>query len=278
MPDNVPSGPRIDRGALERIIRRAAELQADEREIGDSGMSESELVTLGQEVGIPQAYLQQALLEERTRSVVTVERGFLGWAVGPANVAAERTIAGEEHQVQAALGRWMTEEEMLQVKRRYPNRTSWDAQQGAIASIRRGLGLGGRRYVLARAHEIVGQVTTVQPGRCHVALIADVSPSRGARAGGAGAVLVVGAGATAVLSILPLAIPIIAALPIVVVLPLALAVGRGHLRFVHHMHVALEQVLDILEHRETDTGPHMRAPRASAFARIADEIRKSLNP
>ena len=277
MPENVPSGPRIDRDALERIIRRAAELQADEREIGD-GLSEGELVKLGQEVGIPQAYLQQALLEERTRSVVTVERGFLGWAVGPINVAAERTIEGEEHQVQAALGRWMTEEELLQVKRRYPNRTSWEAQQGAVASIRRGLGLGGRRYVLARAHEIVGQVTTVQPGRCHVALIADVSSARSQRAGAAGASLLIGAGASTVLFMLPLAISAIAAVPIVLVLPLALAVGRGHLRFAHHMHVALEQVLDILEHRETDTGPHVRAPRASTFARIADEIRKSLNP
>jgi len=47
---------------------------------------------------------------------------------------------------------------------------------------------------------------------------------------------------------------------------------------VSHMHVALEQVLDILEHRETDTGPQIRAPRASAFVRIADEIRKSINP
>ena len=31
----LPAGPRIDRGALERIIKRAAELQASEADIGE---------------------------------------------------------------------------------------------------------------------------------------------------------------------------------------------------------------------------------------------------
>ncbi len=60
------SPARIDRAALERIIQRAAELQTAEREMGDT-LTSDELIALGREVGIPGRYLQQALLEERTR-------------------------------------------------------------------------------------------------------------------------------------------------------------------------------------------------------------------
>jgi hypothetical protein len=51
MTDLVPDTSRIDRAALERIIRRATEIHASEREIGD-GLTESELMTLGRDVGI----------------------------------------------------------------------------------------------------------------------------------------------------------------------------------------------------------------------------------
>ena len=45
------SPARIDRTALERIIRRAAELQTAEREVGDTLTSE-ELIAVGAEVAI----------------------------------------------------------------------------------------------------------------------------------------------------------------------------------------------------------------------------------
>ena len=52
------AGELISREALERIIQRAAELQAAERDIGE-GLTKDELLTLGQDVGIPTRYLQQ---------------------------------------------------------------------------------------------------------------------------------------------------------------------------------------------------------------------------
>ena len=65
---NVPATqPPIDRAALERVLARAAELQA---RIGDApdNMSEAELMALGNEVGIGTDVLRQALAEERTRA------------------------------------------------------------------------------------------------------------------------------------------------------------------------------------------------------------------
>ena len=69
MNDLVPDASRIDRAALERIIKRAAELQTGERDIGE-GLTEQEVLQLGRDVGIPGRYLQQALLEEQSRAVV----------------------------------------------------------------------------------------------------------------------------------------------------------------------------------------------------------------
>src|SRR2546426_11329813 len=67
-------GELISREALERIIQRAAELQAAEHDIGE-GLTKAELLALGQDVGIPERYLHQALLEEQTRAVVEQRRG-----------------------------------------------------------------------------------------------------------------------------------------------------------------------------------------------------------
>src|SRR2546430_1669460 len=53
------AGELISREALERIIQRAAELQAGEHDIGD-GLTETELLSLGQDVGIPARHLRQA--------------------------------------------------------------------------------------------------------------------------------------------------------------------------------------------------------------------------
>ena len=87
---------RIDRAALERIIQRAAELQTAERDIGDS-LTPDEVMALGQEVGIPGRYLQQALLEERTRVAVVAPSGFWARAVGPGEVTrSEERRVGKE--------------------------------------------------------------------------------------------------------------------------------------------------------------------------------------
>ena len=62
-----PAPAQWDRSALDRILQRAAELQAHERDIGDS-LTPDEVLALGREVGIPGRYLQQAMLEERVRA------------------------------------------------------------------------------------------------------------------------------------------------------------------------------------------------------------------
>ena len=59
----------ISRDALERIVERAAELQAGERDIGD-GLTTAEVLAMGKDVGIPDRFLRQAMLEEQTRTAL----------------------------------------------------------------------------------------------------------------------------------------------------------------------------------------------------------------
>src|SRR5439155_1239767 len=148
-------------------------------------------------VGIPERYLHQALLEEQTRAVVEQGRGALAWLAGPARLSAARVAPGERAAILKALGAWMEDEELLQVKRRHADRTSWEPKVGAFASIQRALGTKGKTYALARAAEVAGQVTQLEPGFCHVQLVANVANLRKVRLSGAGALAALAAAAVA---------------------------------------------------------------------------------
>jgi hypothetical protein len=264
------AGELISREALDRIVHRAAELQTGERDIGD-GLTEPELLALGQDVGIPARYLKQALLEERTR---LLDGPHKGWALaGPAQLAANRVVPGDRVAVERALSHWMEGAELLRVKRRYPDRTTWEPQVGFFVSMQRGLKAGGKGYALARTVEVSGQVTPLESGFCHVRLAADVRNLRAARIGGAAALFSVGAVGTAVAIAIGVLLPLAAA-PAALFALGAMPILAAHRGQNERVQVALEQVLDRLERGEIRPEHALPGPRASAFVRIADEIRK----
>src|SRR5256885_2876888 len=83
--------------------------------------------------------LRQAMLEERTRSLEPTRRGVIAWLAGPERLSAQRVVPGDAGGVERSLGAWMEQYELLQMKRRYPDRISWDPKVGAFASIQRAL-------------------------------------------------------------------------------------------------------------------------------------------
>lgn len=267
------AGELIRREALERIIQRAAELQAGERDIGE-GLTEPDLLALGQEVGIPPRYLRQALLEERTRSGVAPERGALAWLAGPVALTAARVVPGEPVSVERVLTGWMEREESLQVKRRYPDRTSWEPRVGAVASLQRALRAGGKSFALAHATEVLAQVVPLEPGFCHVRLTANVGGQRTQRLWGAATLVGGGAALAAVMPALGVLGPW-ALVPPLAAWGAALAVARRHRRENERIVVGLEQVLDRLERGEIRPDHALPGARANAFVRLADEIRKT---
>ncbi len=274
MSDLVPSGPRYDRTQLERVIQRAAELQSREREVGDS-LTEAELLQLGEEVGIAPSHLRRALQEERSRALVPDERGAMVRMFGRKRVATERVIAGESTKIEKRLFEWMSEGELLQVKRRYPDSISWERKEGAWASLRRSLGVGGRKYLLARSRELVTRVSAIDGDRSLVQLIADLSNTRNEYITGSALLFSSGAAITGVAFVLSVMAPV-ALLPVAVSLPIAYTVARDRRRQVEKVLVALEQILDRLEHGDLDQKPKLRGPHVNVVGRITEEIRRNL--
>ncbi len=274
MSDLVPSNNRYDRKQLERVIQRAAELQSRERDVGDS-LTEEELLQLGQEVGIAPTHLRRALQEERSRALVPAEVGTMVRLFGPKRVATERVINGKPGRVEQTLFEWMSEGELLQVKRRYPDSTSWERKEGAWASLRRSLGVGGRKYLLARSREVVTRVSAIDEDRSLVQLIADMSNTRNEYMTGSSLLMGTGGAITGIAFVLGVMVPVALA-PALVSLPIAYTVARDRRRQVDKVLVALEQILDRLEHGDLDQKPKLRGPHASVVGRITEEIRKNL--
>ncbi|MGH2709198.1 MAG: hypothetical protein ACRDJK_13035, partial [Actinomycetota bacterium] len=133
MSEGTPA--RLDRAALERVIQRAAELQTSERDIGDS-LSPDEVMALGREVGIPGRYLQQALLEERTRVASVAPADLWQRLAGPPQASAQRVVRGEPEAVERTLVRWVEQHELLAVQRQQPGRVTWEPVGGFQAAIR----------------------------------------------------------------------------------------------------------------------------------------------
>ena len=265
----------ITREALERIVQRAAELQAQEQDVGD-GLTRDEVLALGKDVGIPARYLQHALIEEETRTGREPERGTLAWLAGPHALSAARVAPGDRATVEAALAAWLEQDELMQVKRRYPDHTTWEPKAGAFASLQRALKAGGKTYALARAAQVAGTVVSLESGFCHVQLQADVGNLRRQRLTGVASLLGFGALATAIAPVLGALFPWMF-IPLVATTIAAVAYGRGHRRDTERVHVALEQLLDRLERGETRPAPKLAGPGATALGRIADELRKSLD-
>jgi len=274
MNDLVPAEPRIDRPALERIIQRAAELQTKDREIGE-GLSDAELMHLGEEVGILPHHLRQALSEERSRELVAADRGIVTQFVGPRRVAAQRAIPGTASKTDAALREWMSEGELLQVKRRYPDHTTWERKEGAFASIKRSFGAGGRKYVLASAAEVLTKVVETDETHCHVQLVADLANKRNGYMIGSSILVGGGAATTGIALALGVIVPV-ALVPIVLSAPIATVVARSHRKEIEKFQVALEQILDRLEHGDIEIKQKLIGPDVAGVGRIAQEIRKNL--
>lgn len=271
------AGELISREALERIVRRAAELQASETDVGE-GLSEQDVLALGKDVGIPARYLRQAMLEEQTRTLDAAPRGVWAWVAGPATVGAHRVVPGDRAAVERGLARWLEEEELLQPKRRYQDHTTWEPKAGAFASIQRALA-GGRRYALARVVEVSTQVVQLESGFCHVRIEADVRKPRAGRVAGAAVMTLVGWAATGILIGLNVGLnapDVVALLPGLGLTAGAVAVARTHRRENERTLVAQEQVLDRLERGEIRPEHALPGPRGSTLVRVAEEIRKAL--
>ena len=266
---------RIDRAALERIIQRAAELQTADRDIAEE-LTPEQVLALGKEVGIPGRYLQQALLEERTRSATPAPAG--GWeASWPGQVSAQRVVPGTVPGVEAALTEWMEEQELFCVQRRQPGRIVWEPLGGMAAAVRRSTAAfkrGAAAMMLARAQTVSATLIALEAGRCHVALTADARRARTEYVGGGAALAGAGMAGAGIMVALGALLPV-ALIPVPVALGLGYGVARRYRSALGRLRLGLERALDQLEQR----GPHAELPPRrppGLLGMLADEIRRSM--
>lgn len=276
MSSNLPS--KIDRSAIERIIQRATELQTGERDIAD-GLTPEEVVSLGKEVGIPERYLQQAMLEERSRDIAPTPEGILDRTLGPGTVRAERVVRGSTDDVEQRISRYMDNHELLTVQRQQPGRITWEPLGGVQSALRRSSAVfqGNRPFMLSRASLVSATVIPLEPGFCQVALSAELRGSRGGLLGGAAALGAAGIAGGAILLVMS---------PVVwlAVAPLPLAAGLGWVVLRQYRPLAdraklgLERALDNLERGEPKP-THALPPRAGGVVgAILEEVRRAIQP
>jgi hypothetical protein len=273
----MSEGPpaRIDRAALERIIQRAAELQITDRDTGDS-LTSDELMALGREVGIPGRYLQQAMLEERTRLGTVAATGLFDRVTGPGEVTAQRVVRGDSVGIEQALVRWMERNELLCIQRQQPGRVTWEPMGGIPAAIRRStaaLGVGKRPFMLSRAATVSATIIPLESGYSHISLSADARKVRSEYVGGGAAVATAGVASTTIMVALGALLPV-ALLP----LPFALGAGYAVLRrygpALARIQLGLERALDFLE--EGSGRPQLPERAAGILDLLAEEVRKAL--
>jgi hypothetical protein len=253
---NLPAtNPSISRSALERVLARAAELQAasgdDSADLSES-LTETQLLELGKEVGLSAQHLRQALAEERARvSPLEVEpRGIGGKLFGPAGVAAQRVVPGTPASVLELLDTWMQREEWMVIKRQRPDRIVWEPRRDVFGAVRRMFNVGGRGYALHRTTDVAATAIAVDDQRVLLRLEADLLGHRGRVVGQSAAGGVLGAASTAALVLMGFALPIALA-PVVGIAAVSYAAGREvHRHSVTRAQLTLEQLLDRLERGE----------------------------
>ena len=262
----VPASPQpLDRAALERVIARAAELQARTADPPET-MTEDQIIALGREVGLSPAYLRQALAEERSRRSQPELGG--GLLLGPALLSAQRTVRGTAPEVFAALDIWMQKEEWLQIKRQFPDRIVWEPRRDFEGNVRRLLNVGGRGYTLSKASDIGATVVPADEGRVLVRLDADLSGHRRSSLGGMAAGATVGVAGGGVLLVLNFAL-VAAVAPVVLLSGVGYFAARSSYAHVAgRVQLTMEQMLDRLERGERAENPSLLRMLAQAAGAV----------
>ncbi len=257
-----PVPTSIDRSAVDRVLKRALELQSLSASDPDGRLTEAQLEALAKEVGLDPINLRQALAEERSRVEVPPESGMLASLYGGSAASAQRTVRGTPTQVLKALDDWMQRQECLMPQRHFPDRIVWEAQRGIVSQVRRTV--SGRGAALARATTVAATAIAVDTDRVLVRLDAHLGRYRSLMAQQNAAVTGVGLVAGGVLAVLSFPV-LLAAAPVAVLAPVAFAASRAsHARSVEAAQLALEQVLDRLERGEAGRPPTLLSMLAAA--------------
>jgi hypothetical protein len=251
---NLPDRPdpaalpdrRLSNRDFEMVIRRAAELQARAAESSADGMSETEVMRIGRELGLSTEHLRRALAETVAGEA---EAGFFASLFGPANVRAGRAVRGSPEDVARLMEAYLVEREYLAVLRRFSDRLVFTRATGVTAAMGRATSQIFSRSPPLPVANLEMTVHPFEEGFAFISLATSLRGQRNAAAassfvgGGSGAAIV---GATLALVVAPPAA--LFALP---VLGASVVGGRAYYtKLLENVQTRLESLLDRLEHGE----------------------------
>ncbi|MBW3571604.1 MAG: hypothetical protein KY467_10900 [Gemmatimonadetes bacterium] len=262
VPDRPPApggglpARRLSSQELEAVIRRAVEIQSAAG-TPDEGISEGEVVRIGQELGLDPIAVRRAITDVRGRP--PEEHGLLARAMGPGGIRAARTVRRPAAAVGLLVEEYLLRCEYMLVQRRFPDRTRYVRGTGLAAAMGRGMRKFGASHAAMDLPQLDVAVAALDADSCLVEVSVDTA---GTRAGLAAGAAVVGGGGAATIVAAVLATPIIDPLALLSV-PTLLGSWwgmRGIYGAVRHStQDRLESFLDRLEHNElrvpTPRGP-----------------------
>jgi hypothetical protein len=254
MSEPTPPGPggsglparRITSQELEAVIRRAVELQAGPD--ADDGVSEGEVIRVGQELGLAPELVRRAIADVRGKPVH--EQGLAATLTGPSIARAVRTIRRPAAPLGMFLEQYLVDCEFMVVQRRFPDRTRYARGSGVAASVGRASRKMQSKYGTLDVATMDVGVSVIDDDTSLVELSVDLSTPRttalsvgsvGGVGGGVGVAAVV-FGAHLAAPLMLLALPVAGA---------GMLMARTIYRSVHtRAQDQLEAFLDRLEHGE----------------------------
>jgi len=244
---NLPAR-KLSSTELEAVIKRAVELQtARETEMTD-GLSDTEVVRIGQDLGIEPHLVRRAIAEVRGRS--PEETGLLAGLMGPGIVRAARTIRRPAVELGIFLEKYLLEAEFMVVERRFPDRTRYVRASGVGAALGRTFSKVGSRVAPLDLQTVDVGVAVAEEDASVVTLSVDITTIRTGTALG-GWLGGLGGGGTVAAVVLASTAPHLLALAGLGIAAAGVLGSRGAYRIVaNQTHNKLEAFLDRLEHGE----------------------------
>ncbi len=178
---------RVPREELDRIIRRAVELQFHAAEASEGELSEAEVVRIGAEVGLDAGHVRRALEEVRADALAPAlppDDSLLERVIGPGRFQHRRVVPGEPERVEGEVARWLRDRESLHPVRSRAGISLWEPAEGFLPQLQRGLKWRGHRYDLAQARQLEVTVQGLENGWSLVTLTLDLRNVRAEQGGG----------------------------------------------------------------------------------------------
>lgn len=157
----MSSSDKLTRQQVDFVLRRAAELDTREANIREHSGSEdaltvTDLMRLGEEAGLRDAAVAQALTElRRGVSIEPEESGVVAQALGAGSIVVSRLVPAPVETVRRAVDRFLREQ-LMTVRRHHGSRIEWERAQGIWPGLVRSLDFS-KRY----AFSLVSRVETV---------------------------------------------------------------------------------------------------------------------